>query len=635
MSTPLNPDLSANALLKTVIDENPNIILMKDWNGKFLIGNKALATLYGTTPDDLVGKDDGAFNPNAEQVAFYLENVREIMSQSETKIVMEESTNAKTGEKHYFQSIKKPLIAAEGERQILVIANDVTDLKNAQSKLEDSERRLNYVMEATGEGVWDWDVASGIVTHNKQWCKIVGLDDEYLSHPLEVFSELIHKQDAAAMMDRITNCMKGLSAYHSEHRMCLKDGRIIWVLDRGNVVERKPNGEPVRMVGSVVDITEHKSNEIDLAERTELLNTIFALSPDGFVSFDKDRCVSYVNPSFAAMVGMRTEQLIGLNEQSFSLALDKLCLDGSRFLGVDHLRDESSYKNGSYRQVIELALPSKRVLEVVLRLGQSSAVSQILYFRDITHEYEVDRMKSEFLSTAAHELRTPMANIYGYSELLINQDFSPEDQREFQTTIFKQSQLMASIIDELLDIARIEARRGKDFIIESVNLCDLIREVITGFRTKSGRVCRFDPEGKREFFLHVDRKKMIQTLNNVLSNAFKYSPNGGEVELELICSSDQADEQARARSMVGIRVTDQGIGMSPEQVARVFERFYRADSSGKIPGTGLGMSIVKEVVELHGGTVEIQSAPGKGTAVTLWLPYGVESDRSAGQSLNV
>ena len=122
-------DQGDSDILRTVIDENPNIILMKDWDGRFLIGNRALASLYGTTPDELVGKDDGHFNPNADQVNFFLENVRAIMSQSETKIVMEESTDVATGETRYFQSIKKPLTAADGSKQILVIANDVTELK--------------------------------------------------------------------------------------------------------------------------------------------------------------------------------------------------------------------------------------------------------------------------------------------------------------------------------------------------------------------------------------------------------------------------------------------------------------------------------------------------------------------------
>ncbi len=189
--------VAANALLRTVIDENPNIILMKDWDGKFLIGNRALATLYGTTPEALVGKDDGAFNPNAEQVAFYLQNARAVMSQNTTQVVLEESTNAATGEVSHYQSIKKPLVTADGRKQLLVIAHDVSELKRVQQKLEQSERRLRYVLDATGEGLWDWNIPTGLVTHNPQWCKIIGFDDQLLEHPLEVFvvSHILYFRD--------------------------------------------------------------------------------------------------------------------------------------------------------------------------------------------------------------------------------------------------------------------------------------------------------------------------------------------------------------------------------------------------------------------------------------------------------
>lgn len=144
------------ALLRTVIDENPNIILLKDWNGKFLLGNRALAQLYGTTTDQLEGQDDSAFNPNAEQVAFYLANVQGIMRRFETEVVLESSTDSATGEVRYYQSIKKPLRDDQGNLQILVIANDITDIRQAQLRAEASERQLQYVLQATGEGVWDW-----------------------------------------------------------------------------------------------------------------------------------------------------------------------------------------------------------------------------------------------------------------------------------------------------------------------------------------------------------------------------------------------------------------------------------------------------------------------------------------------
>ena len=608
--------IKANALLRTVIDENPNIILMKDWDGKFLIGNRALASLYGTTPELLVGKDDGAFNPNTEQVEFFLKNVREIMSQSETQVVLEESTHAVTGEVSYYQSIKKPITTVDGKKQILVIANDVSELKRVQKRLEESERRLSYVLDATREGIWDWDIRTGIVTHNHQWCTIVGLDDNYLTHPLETFTALLHADDKDTVFARLQLCLAGKSAYRSEHRMQLKNEQVVWVLDRGDVVERNDLGEPLRMVGSFVDISERKADEQALGMRTDLLNAIFELSPDGFVSFDNAHRVSYVSPAFKRMTGVDFAQLSGLDETEFTAMLAGICQPSGVFCGVDVLRKNVANERSGGRDFIDLAGARKRTLEVGLRTSDTSSVSQILYFRDVTHESEVDHMKSEFLSTAAHELRTPMASIYGFAEVLLTQELDEASRKEFLNIIFKQSELMASILNELLDLARIEARRGKDFVFDVVHVQALIEEAVSGFKQPSWRsvpklVMQIEP-----LYIKADYKKIHQALLNVISNAYKYSPATSAVTIELIADVDGLGGVPRA----GIRVIDQGIGMTPAQLARVFERFYRADTSGKIPGTGLGMSIVKEIIELHEGEVELDSKAGEGTTVTLWMP---------------
>ena len=615
--------LDANAMLRTVIDENPNIILMKDWDGKFLIGNRALADLYGTTPEDLVGKDDGAFNPNAEQVEFFLKNVQEIMSQSDTKVVMEESTNAATGEVSYYQSIKKPLTTADGKKQILVIANDVSELKRVQKRLEESERRLRYVLDATREGIWDWDIKAGIVTHNLQWCKIIGFDDDHLEHPLEEFAALLHEDDRALVLERLQHCLDGKSRYQSEHRMRLQDQRVVWVLDRGDVVEWAEDGSPSRMVGSFVDINERKAAELALGVRTELLNAIFELSPDAFISFDGARRVSYVSPAFTRMTEIEVQQLNGLGEEEFTVLLAAQCLPAGRFLGVERLRESAARGKSNEREFIELAHAGNRILEVGLRSSDSSAVSQILYFRDVTHETEVDRMKSEFLSTAAHELRSPMASIFGFTELLLMQKNDEAAQRESLEIIYKQSKLMAQILDELLDLARIEARRGKDFNYTRVCVPELTADLIKTFKYPEGRKPPQLVVPDSNAFAMADAGKLRQAILNVLVNAYKFSPGGGDVVVEVVLP---VPTSAGATPMLCVHVSDQGIGMTPEQLDKVCTRFYRADKSGKVPGTGLGMSIVKEIVELHRGNIGIVSALGKGTRVSLCLPLRMQTD---------
>jgi len=217
-----------------------------------------------------------------------------------------------------------------------------------------------------------------------------------------------------------------------------------------------------------------------------------------------------------------------------------------------------------------------------------------------------------------------MASIFGFSELLLTQQFDAATQRDLIETINRNADLMASIINELLDLARIEARRGKDFVFEPVQVQDLLRHAAEDYKPPQGREAPVLELPAQPVWVRADAKKMAQALGNVISNAYKYSPEGGAVRIFVSAQTGGKDA-----SHVGLRVSDRGIGMSPEQTARVCERFYRADGSGKIPGTGLGMSIVSEILGLHGGRVEITSTPGAGTDVTLFIPAAAAPARPA------
>lgn len=351
-------------------------------------------------------------------------------------------------------------------------------------------------------------------------------------------------------------------------------------------------------------------------DRNEQLDAIFMLSPDGFVSFDKQHRVKFVNPAFVQMTAMGDLRLEGMDENDFSAWISSQGVASSGcFVGVSELRRRAVTKSPCELQLLELMAGGKRTLQFQLRLSDSHSVSQILYFRDVTHETEVDEMKSEFLSTAAHELRTPMASILGFSEVLLHQDVEANTQREFMTIIHTQSTRMAHILDELLDLARIEARRGKDFRYTGIWLQTFTADIVKSFALPQGRALPELVMPDEPLYLMADEGKLRQAIVNVLSNAYKYSPNGGPVALE-ISTKNQPTETRQ----VCIHVSDRGIGLAPEQISRVCDRFYRADGSGKILGTGLGMSIVKEIIELHQGHIHIDSALGQGTRVSLCLP---------------
>jgi signal transduction histidine kinase len=208
-----------------------------------------------------------------------------------------------------------------------------------------------------------------------------------------------------------------------------------------------------------------------------------------------------------------------------------------------------------------------------------------------------------------------MSSVHGFAELLMSREFDAQTTRTIAGTIHRQSSLLVSMVNELLDLARIESGRGRDFDIRLHPLGPIVRETVDGLLISGdSRKVEIDPSIDADLTVAVDASQLRLALTNVLSNAYKYSRGAGRIWVDAVVA------ERNQRRHAGLRIGDAGIGMTPEQLSRIFERFYRADPGGSIPGTGLGMSLVKDIVELMGGAVEVSSEAGKGTCVTLWLP---------------
>ncbi|MDD5388834.1 MAG: PAS domain-containing protein [Gallionellaceae bacterium] len=408
-------------LLRTVIDENPNIILMKDWEGRYLMVNRALANLYGTRPEDLVGKSDADFNANREQVEFFQENIQSIMRAGHTQIVMEESTDAVTGEIHYFQSIKKPLAGPDGEPRILVIAHDITETHQAKARAEASEQRLNYALDATGEGVWDWDVAAGKVQHNTQWLRGLGLPPSRLENPVAVFAEHLHPDDRDTVLARIQACLDGNGDYQSEHRMVRGDGAVIWVLDRGRVVSRDAEGGALRMVGSYSDITERKAIQRELEQHREHLEGLVAHRTSELVAArERAEAASHAKSTFLANMSheIRTPMnaIIGLthllrrscSQSKQSEQLGKVAEAARHLLGIiNDILDISKIEAGKMAlDVVDFRLD--QVIANVLDLLRGKAAT-----KSLTLSSEIDPALPQNLCGDALRLGQVLLNFAG------------------------------------------------------------------------------------------------------------------------------------------------------------------------------------------------------------------------------
>ncbi len=376
-----------------------------------------------------------------------------------------------------------------------------------------------------------------------------------------------------------------------------------------NELSRTANG--VVSMGTQLDEAS-KSRQLAeqaLVQLTRQLQSVFDLSPDGFVSLDDSQKVVLVNPAFCRMTGIEAGKWLGMQEEVLWGELASLA----------QLPSITVELKQSFR--LKLVQPTHRVLQCAVRAvsrGDSTLAGKVIYLHDMTKVDELDRMKSQFLSTAAHELRTPLTSVMGYSELLLNEMVPQEMHTVALNSIVTQSKWLVQIVGELLDLATIEGEGVDDFDIKQYSVDSLVLDALDKFVIPPGRNSLFC-NTLADFYVNVDAEKFRSAILNLLDNAYKFSKDG-DVTLKILESEHDGLQQ------VGFMVEDHGIGMTEEQVRHVFDRFWRADESGNVPGTGLGMSIAQEIVRLLGGDITIKSELGKGTVVTIWLPKTIKQD---------
>jgi two-component system phosphate regulon sensor histidine kinase PhoR len=222
----------------------------------------------------------------------------------------------------------------------------------------------------------------------------------------------------------------------------------------------------------------------------------------------------------------------------------------------------------------------------------------------------LEKAKSEFVSMVSHELRTPLTSIHGFSEILTAKEMEQEKKQEFYRIILNESERLSRLITNLLNLSKIEA--GIELNREMISVPNLVEEDMEFFQSQTD-VHELRYLGTRHLpRIYGDKDRVHQVIKNLLSNAIKYSPDGGTVEVETGVEG----------KYVTIAITDHGIGIPPDELSRIFERFRRVErkEASGIGGTGLGLAIVKHLVDLHGGKMAVRSELGEGSTFTVFLP---------------
>ncbi len=268
---------------------------------------------------------------------------------------------------------------------------------------------------------------------------------------------------------------------------------------------------------------------------------------------------------------------------------------------TDHRPDGSSY-------VVDVT-----VSPVFVSAGDTrELVSLVAMYRDVTEIKELDRIKGVFLDAAAHQLRTPLTSILGFSELLLSRTDLPQaKQGQFLKHINERAQQLAVLVQDLLDISQFESGAGFELHLEAFDLCELLEAELASWQTRNAHHKYVLSDASARPLVYADKERIVrQVLGNVLSNATKYSPAGGTITATVTA----------AGRYVEVTIADEGVGMTREQMASLFTKFWRADGSATASeGTGLGLVMVRYVVEQHGGRVWVESIPKRGTAIHFTL----------------
>ncbi|HKJ05584.1 MAG TPA: ATP-binding protein [Geopsychrobacteraceae bacterium] len=491
--------------------------------------------------------------------------------------------------------------------------------------LQRSEERLSLALKGANSGIWDWNPQTGKVFYDENYFLMAGYDVDEFSHTYKEWQQRVHPEDLIQAEKAIKSYLTGkINHYSADFRFKTKQGSWMWIHAQGITSERDEFGAPARVTGTHTDINDRKLAEEALRESENRFRHIFQTNPDPVVIMRlEDSVFVDVNRAFEAESGFSKDVVIGKSSAEINLWVDMQ----QRDLYLDILNRDGEVNNfeAGFRGrsgEIRTTLISSRIMKFFKEPLFMTVI------RDITTEkaaervlVEMDRVKNEFISTAAHELRTPLTAMMGFTELLIDSEqyggFSREQTQEFLADVYDRGEALSRIIDDLLDISRIESGHSVTLDLQKADMRDVLTKTIEFFQVNgSGHTFQLElPQSTEHSMMLIDRHRINQVLENLLSNAVKYSPKGSEIVVTGQFDTDGWE----------IKVEDCGIGMTSAQVERIFDKFYRADvSDTAVSGLGLGMSIAKQIVDAHNGSIRVESLKGTGTTVTVNLPSVVK-----------
>jgi PAS domain S-box-containing protein len=598
--------------------------------------------------EEVMGKRDRDFMP-PEAAAILTEIKQRVLNKGVRE--RHEIPITTEGNTQYFDLTIEPLLNETGEiNGVACAALDITNVKQAEINLQKSQRFIERITETTPNIIYIYDIQEQRnVYSNREIAKILGYTSEQIkAMGAAFFVTVMHPEDLPKIFQgqQKFEQAEDEDVFEIEYRMISANGEWRWLYSRDTVFARDAEGKVKQIIGVAQDISDRKKAELALLESERKFRAMFNSSFQLMYLFNLEGQYLDINETalnVSPINGKKNTKIKIWDSPMFAKTCQEIkdnfsqAVQGEtcRFQVKAKLRSgESIDMDASFKPLID---ERGKVYQILGEARDISELKRTQYELQQVNETlantnlelaRATRLKDEFLANMSHELRTPLNAILGISEGLLDEVYGSlnDKQKKSIKTIERSGQHLLSLINDILDLSKIEA--GKfDLQITSVS-----PQVISDYSLSFVRQQAF--KKKQEIFtqidanikeIKVDERRMRQVLINLLNNAVKFTPEGGKITLKV-----EVKEFDSPKNIL-FSVTDTGIGIAPEDMPKLFQSFVQIDSSlsRAQEGTGLGLVLVQRIVELHGGSISVESEIGKGSCFTLRLPYRHQVEKTA------
>ncbi|MBN1860438.1 MAG: PAS domain S-box protein [Candidatus Thermoplasmatota archaeon] len=601
------------------IASSVNAIAFMNLEGNLTYANESFLRMWGyATPDEIIGKPMVQFWKMKDQF-------NEVMDALNTNGNWIGNLTGIRKDKSVFQvQLSANLIKGDGNNPIGIIFSYGMKTQNQKviNALNENEKRFEVVLQNSLDMMYQFNIIKETYDYiSPSSVKIVGYSpEELISFPLKKIDSFIHPED----YPRWTQHRKTMSEQQQkenaiqsiEYRFKHKKRGYRWIRDTCSTIFDEKN-EPVYIVGTLEDITDRKKIWEQLVKSEENYRILAETSADGVFTTDSLGRLTYVNPSFEKLCGRRKSQILATPFRKYLLE-DSVYFFQQIFIDVRKKNDKI--------ENVELELVSGNCDIIPIEVNIAPLTKQtefggvVCTVRDITQRREIEdvlkkneRLKTEFMNIAAHELRSPVTPIKGYLDLIIHDNESNEKIKNWAKISLRNAERLLKLVNDILDVARLDSDTMR-FDMEKIDPAEFLNEIVEDMRPAI-------MNKKLEFHVNIqtqlphiigDKNRLSQVMKNLIGNALKFTDCGYiGVEAE------------KNNNYIQIAVVDTGIGISKDELKKIFTKFYQAytGEDRNNEGTGLGLFISKEIIKKHNGSIWVESEVGKGSRFIIQLPY--------------